>query len=245
MMRDAEMAKFLIGCLDLTSLNKDDNETGIIKLCEKARTPYGEVAAVCVFPKFLPVAQKALDGSKIRLASVVNFPEGGGNITALREEIKRALGLGADEIDAVFPYRAFLKKDEAVCRDFLTAVKKECGEHICKIILETGELKRSTQIEAASRLCLQYGVNFLKTSTGKSEVSATVEAANAMLEEIKAAGGKTGFKASGGIRTYEEARKYLVLAQVILGEDWPSRQNFRIGASSLLKDLLRVAKGGN
>jgi len=244
-MRDAETARFLIGCLDLTSLNKDDNETSIIKLCEKAQTPYGNTAAVCVYSKFLPTAQKALDGSGIKLASVVNFPAGATKIAPLREEIKKALGLGADEIDAVFPYNAFLQNDTDSCRKFLETVKEECGDkHPCKIILESGELKHVSQIAAASRLCLEYEVDFLKTSTGKTEVSATPEAANVMLEAIAEAGGKTGFKASGGIRSFEEARKYLVLSQVILGKDWPTPHNFRIGASSLLKDLLRVIEEG-
>lgn len=243
-MRDAETAKFLITCLDLTSLSKDDNETKIIKLCEKAQTPYGNTAAVCVYSKFLPVAQKALDGTGIKLASVVNFPEGGTRFSAVKEEIKKALGLGADEIDAVFPYKAFLQGDTDSCRQFLETVKQGCGSHPCKIILESGELKHTSAIGAASRLCLEYEVNFLKTSTGKSEVSATPEAANTMLEAIAEFGGKTGFKASGGIRSYEEARKYLVLAQAIAGENWPSPQNFRIGASSLLNDLLRVIGEG-
>lgn len=244
-MRDFELAKWLISCLDLTSLNKNDNETSIIKLCKKAVTPYGNVAAVCVYSKFIPVVQKELEDTKIKIASVVNFPEGGTNFTTLKEEIKKAIGLGADEIDAVFPYKSFLAGDEKTCREFLEIVAKECGKkHQSKIILETGEIKKSSLIAEASKLCIEYKVNFIKTSTGKTDVSATVEAANTILETIAESGSDVGFKASGGIKTFEDARKYITLAQIILGEEWPSPKHFRIGASSLLDDLLKVIREG-
>lgn len=245
-MRDAEMAKKLIGCLDLTSLNKNDNEASIIKLAKRAATPYGKVAAVCVFSRFIPVVQKELENTKIKIASVVNFPDGGTNFNSLREEIKKALGLGAVEIDAVFPYQNFLAGDEKTCHEFLDIVTKEVGKsHTSKIILETGEIKRSSLIAKASQICIEHGVNFIKTSTGKTEVSATVSAANTILETIEKTNSEVGFKASGGIKTFEEARKYFILSQMILGEDWPSPQHFRIGASSLLDDLIKTIRAGN
>jgi deoxyribose-phosphate aldolase len=239
-MRDFEAAELLIKCLDLTSLNKNDNETNITKLCKKAVTPYGNVAAVCVYPKFIPVVQKNLEDTDIKIASVVNFPEGGTNFKNIKEEIKKALGLGADEIDAVFPYKSFLNGDEKACNDFLEVVVKECKDKTTKIILETGELKRSTLIAKAAKMCIEHGVTFIKTSTGKSEISATPEAANVILETIAQTVSDTGFKASGGIKTFEDARKYLVLSQVILGQNWAAPEHFRIGASSLLDDLLKT-----
>ncbi len=149
----------------------------------------------------------------------------------------------ADEIDAVFPYRSFLANNLDECRRFMEIVKRECGKKTLKIILETGELKHVSTITAATRFCLEYKVGFIKTSTGKTSVSATVGAANIILETIHDSGKDTGFKASGGIHDYEDARKYLVLSEIILGKDWPNPEHFRIGASSLLDDLLKVAKG--
>jgi len=242
-MSDMEDAKFLIRCLDLTSLNKNDNETNITKLCEKASTPYGNVAAVCVYSKFIPLAQKVLDGTKIKIATVVNFPEGGTNLNSLRDEIKKAIGLGANEIDAVFPYKSFIAGGEEICKAFLETVAKESGKTKTKIILETGELKRTSLIAKASKLCIDYGANFIKTSTGKTDISATPEAANIILETIKENNPKVGFKASGGVKTFEDARKYLVLAQAILDDEWVTPKHFRIGASSLLNDLIDKIEG--
>ncbi len=244
-MDDISAAKKLLRSLDLTSLGKDDNEFKIEALCKKASTKYGNVAAVCIYPKFVPLVKRLLNGTDIKTATVVNFPDGSWDIEKLRLEIQDAIKLGADEIDAVFPYKKFMEGDEETCNLFLKTVKEECGKkHTVKIILETGELQKTSLIAKASQMCIAHGANFIKTSTGKSKISATPEAANIILETIANSQKNVGFKASGGIRTFEEARKYLVLANSILGEKWPTTNHFRIGASSLIDDLLAVLNRG-
>lgn len=243
-MFDSQAAMLLLSCLDLTSLGKDDNQDSIIKLCNKAQNTYGNVAAVCVYPKFISLVKKQLEDSGIKIASVVNFPTGEAELPNIKDEIKKAIGLGADEIDAVFPYKSFLSNDIDNCQRFLELVKKECGKQCCKIILETGELKHSRLIHRASELCIDYEVDFIKTSTGKTPISATTAAANAILETIFEKKSSTGFKASGGIKSFEDARQYMVLAQDILGENWVNPQKFRIGASSLIDNLSDVIKEG-
>ncbi len=244
-MDDVTAAKHLIHLLDLTSLNKDDTESRIEKLCKKAQTPYGNVAAVCIYPKFLPLAQDMLEGTGIRLATVVNFPEGNADLSKLRAETEYALEKGAQEIDAVFPYKNFLNNDYQTCADFVAYASKLTGKkHPLKIILETGAIEKSALIAEATKICIANGANFIKTSTGKTEVSATPEAANIILETIASGRRNVGFKASGGIKTIEDAKKYLVLANAIMGWKWINPSNFRIGASSLLDNLLEVIERG-
>lgn len=180
----------------------------------------------------------------VKIATVVNFPHGGSDFAKLRHEIRQALKAGADEIDAVFPYHDFLEGNLDVCDRFLDTVTETCGETTTKIILETGELAKTSRIAEATRLCLNKGVGFIKTSTGKTPVSATPEAANIILETIAASRRKAGFKASGGIRTIDEAKKYLTLAQTVMGSGWISPEHLRIGASSLLDNLLQTIKQG-
>lgn len=243
-MDDVTAAKVLINCLDLTSLGENDTEYQVEDLCNRAETPYGHVAAVCIWPRFIPVAKKKLKKSPVKIATVVNFPHGSTDLHKLKTEIKEALKLGADEIDAVFPYHAFLDKDFDACERFLETITETCGETTTKIILETGELAHAAQIAAATEMCLEHGVGFIKTSTGKTPVSATPEAANIILETIASSRRKAGFKASGGIRTIEEAKKYLTLSQNIMGNRWIDPEHLRIGASSLLDNLLQVIKQG-
>lgn len=244
-MKDCDAAKLLISCLDLTSLNTNDTEEHIIKLCQKAHTDFGNVAAICVFSKFVPTIKKVIKSPSIKVATVANFPQGGNDIDYMQAEVKRAIELGADEIDVVFPYNQLLSGNEKFCHLFVSSFTKECAKKCqTKIILETGILQKTRLIETASNICLEHGANFLKTSTGKTETSATVEAANIMLECIKNSKSDCGFKASGGIKSFEDARQYLVLAQVIMGKDWVSPKHLRIGASLLIDDLVKTAKEG-
>lgn len=243
-MDDVTAAKILIGCLDLTSLGDHDTEFQIEDLCRKAVTPYGNVAAVCIWPKFIKTARKHLQGTGIPVATVVNFPHGSADINKTRNEIAAAVKAGADEIDAVFPYHDFLDGRKEVCDHFLEVVREACGDKKLKIILETGEIKKAALIAEAARMCLEHNVDFIKTSTGKTEVSATPEAANIILETIASAIRPSGFKASGGIKTIDDAKKYLILAQTIMGGKWISPDNLRIGASSLLTNLLEVIERG-
>ena len=189
-------------------------------------------------------AKKKLKKTPVKIATVVNIPHGGSDFANLRHEIRQALTAGADEIDAVFPYHDFLEGNLDVCDRFLDTVTETCGETTTKIILETGELAKASLIAEATRLCLNKGVGFIKTSTGKTPVSATPEAANIILETIAASRRKAGFKASGGIRTIDEAKKYLTLAQTVMGSGWISPEHLRIGASSLLDNLLQTSKQG-
>ena len=243
-MDDVTAAKILISCLDLTSLGDHDSVYQIEALCEKANTPYGAVAAVCIWPKFIAQAKQALKDSPVKIATVVNFPQGSSDFKKIKNEITQALKNGADEIDAVFPYNDFLQGNLKNCDEFLKITTDLCGEHTTKIILETGALKTTSKIAQATKLCLNYGVGFIKTSTGKTEISATPEAANAILETIAASRRKAGFKASGGIKTIEDAKKYLVLTQTVLGTPWITPERFRIGASSLLDNLIQTIKQG-
>lgn len=243
-MRDCVLAQKIISCLDLTSLNINDNENNISQLCKKAVTPYGNVAAICVYQKFISLVQKFLDGTDIKIATVVNFPEGGTDIKNINTEIKKAVAFGADEIDAVFPYQKFLEGNTDICRYFMDNVVNNANGKKIKIIMESGAFPHVSQLKEACGLCLEYDINFLKTSTGKTEVSATPDTANAMLEVIHETPRNVGFKASGGIKTFEQARQYYILAQTIMGEDWPNPQHFRIGASSVLDNLIQVIKKG-
>ena len=162
----------------------------------------------------------------------------------MEKEIASAVRLGADELDVVLPYRALLGGDIEFCTDYLTHAREACAKKTLKIIIETGELKTVDNIRQAAILCINAKADFIKTSTGKTPVSATPEAANIILETIFRYGKNTGFKASGGIKTFADAKKYLTLAQSIMGPAWPLPGCFRIGASSVLNDLLKTIKQG-
>lgn len=242
-MDNVTAAKILIKSLDLTSLNRNDSLETITDLCRRAQTPYGKTAAVCIYPEFIPAAlNEAPKG--VRIATVVNFPEGKSDWRAVEKEIKKAVKIGADEIDAVLPYPSLITGDEETCRKFLSACRETAAEKTLKIIIESGELKSVSLIKKASRLCIEAGADFIKTSTGKTRISATPEAANAILEVIKSSGADVGFKASGGIKTTEDTKKYLILANAVMNPGWATPAKFRIGASSVLTDLLKTVEQG-
>lgn len=232
----------IISLIDLTSLNVNDTNEIIENLCQKAVTPLGSVAAVCIYPEFLEIAKDHLSDPHIKLATVANFPSGDEPMAHVMITMKKAILDGANEIDVVFPYQALIRGEIDYCRNLLSHCKQICGPSIAlKVILETGALN-DQQIEQACELAIQAGANFLKTSTGKIPQGASLTAAKIMLEQIKKA--KThrkdlGFKASGGIRDMETAQSYILLAENILGDDWVTPQHFRLGASSLLDELLK------
>ncbi len=243
-MDDVLAAHALLRLLDLTSLNEKDTEYGIEELCRKAQTPYGNVAAVCIWPKFVTLAKRLLHGKDIKVATVVNFPQGENNLSLLKREIYQALDAGANEIDAVFPYHEFLNKNYKACEAYVQTARELCEGKTLKIILETGEIKNSLKIANATKICIGNGADFIKTSTGKTPVSATPEAANIILETIAQSKSNVGFKASGGIKTIDDAKKYLILAVDIMGYKWITPANMRIGASSLLDNLIKTIKQG-
>lgn len=238
-------ARRLLSCLDLTSLSGRETIPDIENLCARATGSCGQVAAVCIFSRFLPQARVALEarGARgVRLATVVNFPAGALNPSETVAEIRNCLALGADEIDLVFPYHAFMSGQAQAARDFLQVCRAACPEACFKVILETGELATPALIRAASFLAIECGADFLKTSTGKSSVHATPEAARIMLETIAAQGGRVGFKASGGLKRAADAQVYFELAEAIFGPEWVSPATFRLGASGLLDDLLSILR---
>lgn len=243
MISDYDAAKILIRCLDLTSLSGTETTAQITKLCQNAIRH--NVAAVCVYPRFINQVKKELKNSDIHIATVINFPKPKTDLTKISSEITEALKLGANEIDAVFPYDEFLKGNLNICEDFLRLCRSSTNDHaLLKIILETGVLKKTGLIAQATSLCLKHQVDFIKTSTGKTDISATPEAANIILETIHSAKSQAGFKASGGLKTIDDAKKYLVLANTIMGHNWVNPNHFRLGASSLLDNLLEVVERG-
>ncbi|SCZ10439.1 deoxyribose-phosphate aldolase [Microvirga guangxiensis] len=243
-MSDAAIAQRALRCLDLTDLTDNCTDQAIDALCKKALNPLGPVAAVCVWPQFVKRSQENLRGSPVRIATVVNFPAGGEDVDRVADDTKEALSDGANEIDLVLPYAAMRRGDITIAAEMIEAVRDLVDQgRLLKVILETGELKDAQLIETASRLAIDAGADFIKTSTGKTPVSATPEAAEIMLNAIKASGRNVGLKPSGGIRTVADAKLYLDLADRIMGAGWATPQTFRIGASSVYDTLVDAIEG--
>lgn len=240
-----QYAEKALSLMDLTTLNDDDTDAKVIALCQNAKTSFGTPAAVCVYPRFVPIARKTLKQlgiEQVKIATVTNFPHGNDDIEIALAETQAAIAYGADEVDVVFPFRALMAGDEQIGFELVKRCKAACAENnvLLKVIIESGELKTEALIRKASEISIQAGADFIKTSTGKVAVNATPESAKAMLETIRDLGvaDKVGFKAAGGVKTTEEAKLYLELASEILGKTWADSAHFRFGASSLLANLL-------
>jgi deoxyribose-phosphate aldolase len=226
--------------LDLTSLNDGDDDAAVAALCQRAVTPAGAVAAVCIWPRFITLARGLLEHSGVRVAAVANFPDGGDDLAAALRDTRDIVNQGGDEVDLVMPYTRWLAGETEPMSEMIAACKAACGSGVLlKVILETGRFEDTEQIYAASRDAIEAGADFIKTSTGKVAVSATPEAAEAMLRAIRDSGRDVGFKAAGGIRDTQTAGDYLALADRIMGPDWADPWHFRFGASGLLDDLLK------
>ncbi|MEO0543298.1 MAG: deoxyribose-phosphate aldolase [Pseudomonadota bacterium] len=240
MSEPAESATRAIALIDLTNLNDDCTPEDINQLCADAKTPVGPVAAVCVWPRFVAQAKRLLAGSDVKVATVVNFPAGSTDIKATMHETKDCIANGADEIDLVMPYRAFAEGDKATAESMIRTIRATTdGSAALKVILETGELADASLINEASKIALEEGADFIKTSTGKVNINATLEAAQIMMTAIREFGDRArGFKPAGGIRTMEDANAYLAIADDLMGEGWASKETFRFGASGLLTNLL-------
>ncbi len=213
--------------------------------------PEGNTAAICIYPRFIPLARKVLreQGTpEIRIATVTNFPHGNDDLDIALAETNAALAYGADEVDVVFPYRALMAGNEQIGFDIVKACKDACAKAgaLLKVIIETGELKDAALIRKASEISIKAGADFIKTSTGKVPVNATLESAELMLQVIHdmGVGKEVGFKPAGGVRTAEEAAQYLALANRIMGDNWVDARHFRFGASSLLGNLLATLGHG-
>jgi deoxyribose-phosphate aldolase len=235
---DADAAAKILPLVDLTSLNEADDEAAIDRLC--ARAMDAGVAAVCVLPRFVARARARLRTDPVQLATVANFPEGGDDIAAAVAEIEAAVAAGADEIDLVAPLDAIMEGDIGLASELVQAGRAAAGTCLLKVILETGRLAEPARITAAARSAVMAGADFLKTSTGKRDPGATLEAAALLLAAIEEADGRVGLKLSGGIRTTAQAAGYLHLVEEIMTPGWVSPKTLRFGASSLLDDLLRL-----
>jgi deoxyribose-phosphate aldolase len=246
--RAAERA---LACLDLTSLNLDDTPERIDALCERAVMPAVGIdihpAAVCIYPKFVAQARSRVNSHGIAVAAVANFPLGTSTLDEVIAEVEQALADGADEIDVVFPFRAYLAGDHLSAGELVQRVSSVCHDGRrparLKVILETGVLQDASTIKAAAAVAVANGADFLKTSTGKLEPAATPEAAMALLEVIAAAqreGQQIGLKVAGGVKTVADAATYLEMADRILQPNGAEPANFRFGASGLLNDIVNV-----
>jgi deoxyribose-phosphate aldolase len=238
------LAARVLSLLDLTSLGENDTPTQIENLCASAWSSPVLPAAMCIYPEHITTARQFMIGTPAKIATVVNFPDGSSDALRVERETRRAIGAGADEIDLVFPYKAMMAGDAKAAASVVRACRKVCGPGVLlKLIIESGELKTSERIIEACVIGLTEGVDFLKTSTGKVPVNATPMAAALMLDVITAAGGQCGFKAAGGIRTLEDAKVYLNLAEERLGSSWVHQGHFRIGASALFTELVAIVAG--
>ncbi|GAB3193936.1 deoxyribose-phosphate aldolase [Geodermatophilus arenarius] len=238
-----------ISMVDLTTLEGADTPGKVRSLAAKARRPDPEdptapsVAAVCVYGDLAGVAREALAGTGIHVAAVATaFPSGRASREVKLADVRDAVGNGADEIDMVIDRGAFLSGRYLEVFDEVVAVKEACGDAHLKVILETGELVTYDNARRASWLAMLAGADFIKTSTGKISPAATLPVCLVMLEAVRdfraATGRQVGVKPAGGIRTTKDAIKHLVLVNETVGADWLSPDWFRLGASSLLNDLL-------
>lgn len=239
----AEVAQRIISLMDLTSLNATDTQESIALFLEKANTPVGPVAAVCVYPQFVRMAATEFISSPVKVATVANFPQGDHSLEEVLIEIGKAIEDKAQEIDVVFPYHRYLAGERQYIETFISACKAACGDQVLlKVILETGMLGDLTIIADASFDVLKAGADFIKTSTGKIAEGATLEAVAAMLLVVKHIEPKlhrrVGVKVAGGVKSVAEAAQFIELADNILGREEVTADTFRIGASKLLDECL-------
>ena len=244
-----QLIDLAISCIDLTTLEGSDTPDKVRSLCAKARVPdptdatCPRPAAVCIYGDLVPVAVEALAGTGIHIAAVATaFPSGRASLAVKLADTRNAVAAGADEIDMVIDRGAFLSGRYAQVLDEIQQVKAACGPAHLKVILETGELATLDNVRRASWLAMLGGADFIKTSTGKINPAATLPVALVMLEASRdwfsLTGKKIGFKPAGGIRSAKDAIKHLVLVHETIGDDWLDPSLYRIGASTLLNDLL-------
>jgi deoxyribose-phosphate aldolase len=251
--RSAKVAglKLAISMVDLTTLEGRDTPAKVASLCKKAVRPHiapgiPHVAAVCVYPSLVRHAKRHLGPSGVKVASVATaFPSGQFPLKTRLAEVRAAISSGADEIDMVMNRGAFLSGEFSRVQDEIAAVVDICGKATLKVILEVGELETYDNIRLASFLAMQMlrEGDFIKTSTGKTPLNATLANNQVMLEAIRdfhnASGIAIGMKPAGGIRSAKQALQFLVAVKETLGDRWLTHARYRFGASSLLNDLLR------
>jgi deoxyribose-phosphate aldolase len=251
--------KLAVSMMDLTTLEGKDTPGKVAFLCRKAMQPADPrydvppCAAVCVYSNLVRAAKRLLGNSGVKVASVATaFPTGLMPLDLKLEEVRRAAGDGADEIDMVIDRGVFLAGDYNRVFDEIAATKEACGHAHLKVILETGELQTYDNVRLASEIAMRAGGDFIKTSTGKISPAATMPVTLVMLEAIRdyfyETGVRIGVKPAGGIRTAKQALAYLVMVKETLGDDWLTPDLFRFGASTLVNDVLmqiaRIIDGG-
>jgi deoxyribose-phosphate aldolase len=235
--------------VDLTTLEGADTPGKVADLCAKARRPdpadpeVPPVAAVCIYPDLVAAARAGVAGTKIAVASVATaFPSGRASLAVKLADVAEAVNAGADEVDMVIDRGAFLAGRYGQVYEEIRAVRQACGPAHLKVILETGELATLDNVSRASWLAMLAGADFIKTSTGKLPAAANPQVTHVMLAAVRdfaeASGRRVGVKVAGGVRTAKDAIRYLVLVNETAGPQWLTPQLFRIGASSLLNDLL-------
>ncbi len=244
-----EGLKLALSMIDLTTLEGKDTPGKVRQLCYKAMHLHDQmeglptVAAVCVYPTYVSLAKKQLEGSGINVASVATaFPSGQSSLKAKLEDTTYAVDQGADEIDMVISRGEFLSGNFGFVFDEIAAIKEACGTAHLKVILETGELDTLDNVRKASELAMHAGADFIKTSTGKIQPAATLPVTYVMLDAIRdfylSTGKMIGMKPAGGISNSKTALQYLVMLNEVLGAKWMSKDHFRFGASSLANDIL-------
>jgi deoxyribose-phosphate aldolase len=245
----AEGIRLAVSMLDLTTLEGQDTVGKVRQLAAKAVCPaptmpeIPSVAAVCVYPALVPTVRAALDGSGVKTAAVsTGFPSGQTSLSVKLRETEETVAAGAEEIDMVISREAFLAGDDQRVMEEIVRVKEACGDAHLKVILETAELGSYDHIRHAAMLAMNAGADFIKTSTGKATSGATPGVTLVMLEAIRTyverANRPVGMKVAGGVSTSKAALHRLVLVKETLGDEWLTPERFRIGASSLLNDLL-------
>jgi len=230
-----ELARRVLALVDLTNLSEQCADGDVDRLCERALGPHGTVAAVCVWPRFVRRAAHALAGSGVHVATVVNFPDGDSDQATVVAETRQAVADGADEIDLVLPYRAFLAGDAATAAAMVAAVRSAAALPVLlKVILEAGSYPDLASVRSATGLAIAEGADFVKTSTGTTDRSASPEIVEAILAEIGTNGSVVGVKPSGGIRTLDDASRYIEVADRMMGPHWATSATFRFGSSALV-----------
>lgn len=251
---NAEVLKFSLGCIDLTTLNPTDNEERVRNFTQKVNDfeeQYPEldnVASICVYPNFAEVVSMNLDVTEVHTTVVAaGFPSSQTFNEIKVAECALAVASGADEVDIVINVGQFLQGQYEEMCDTIAECKDACRDKIFKVILETGALKSASNIMKASVLAIYAGADFIKTSTGKLEPAATPEAVLVMCKAAKAyfeqTGKRIGIKVAGGVRTPEDAVKYYSIVKSVLGEEWLTKDLYRIGASSAANNLLSAILG--
>jgi deoxyribose-phosphate aldolase len=247
-----------ISCMDLTTLSGDDTDERVRRLCAKALRPVSDhvmealgiadmqiqVAAVCVYHQFVETARRAIDGTNVRVAAVsTGFPAGLNPFEERLAEIRRSVEAGAHEIDVVITRSHVFGGQWRRLYDEIAAFKEACGQAHCKVILGTGDLATLRNVARASWVAMMAGADFIKTSTGKEGVNATLPVglvmARAIREYSERTGMAVGFKPAGGIRTAKQSLDWLILMKEELGRRWLEPDRFRFGASSMLGDIER------